>query len=218
MQSPRKLHFKSYLPDVGTQQDVRNKLGPALIFQRLFHKVTTQHEENDLDLTERKAFEIRPEMIDRLYHLKVSVYEDSSVTPMVVRRSWSICCRMEYKGQKYFVEMYAHRDTIGCFRCVIDGQFYMTKIADYFMDHILKIHKNPILFYTALLDDGYRIQDHPRLLNNAPTLKQLCYFTIYNYKDVLHNFDNLPKALSKNLVDFIKVKQWEDYSYLVWRK
>ncbi|CAL4150038.1 unnamed protein product, partial [Meganyctiphanes norvegica] len=191
----KEIQFKSYIPEINTQQDIDNDLGYALNYQYMFEKRTSPWEMKDWDQDELNAFVIEVENIDRLYHM---VADD--VDPNV--RSWEICCRMDYNGEKYFVEMYSSCDYTG-FDCQGGGLVSITKLPDFFLNNIVNIGQISDRVYKALLDDGYRVQEpdplhkmHPKFWNNAPMLKFLCHNAIYNNREKLSHFkEELPQIL-----------------------
>ena len=200
-----KSQFKSYVPNINTQVDIVYKLRLPLSFQFVLDKRTSPWEMKDWDQDELNGFEIRFEKIDRLYHMVADF------------RSWEICCRMDYKGEKYFVDMYSHCDYTG-FECQGGGCVYITKLPDFFLTSMVPMNQNPDQIYKFLKEDGYNVQApdlqhkmHPNLWNNAPMLKYLCHDAIYKNREVLSHFqEQLPKILANSVDDFIKVRDWEN--------
>ena len=202
------LHFKSYLPGVTTQADIEDELCLPLSYQFMFDKRTSPYELKLWVQEELNNFKIQPEMIDRLYHM-IANEEDDDL------RSWEICCRLDYKGEKYFVVMCAHCDYTG-FDCQGGGYICITKIAEFFLESMVAQDQNPSLIYKALLDDGYSVQEPDplhkiplRLLNNVPMLKYLCHLAIYNNKNKLSHYEQqLPNYLALSVREFIILQEW----------
>ena len=172
------IQFKSYSTKINSQEDIDDELVLPLSYQYMFDKRTSPWEMKDWDQDDLNTFNIQPEKIDRLYHI-VADDEDQNF------RSWELCCRLDHKGEKYFVEMYANCDYTG-FDCQGGGHICITKLADFFLNNMVTNDQNPEQIYMALLEDGYDVQEpdplhkiHPKFCNNSPMLKYLFHNAIF---------------------------------------
>ena len=203
-------NFKSCNPNIKSWEDISDKLGYPFNYQYMFDKRTSPWEMENWDQDELNAFVIEAEKIDRLYYLADND-EDQNC------RSWEICCRLEYKGEKYFVDMVSNCDYTG-FDCQGGGTIYITKLPDFFLENIVTLDQNPMQIYEALLEDNYNIQQpnmlhkmNPIFWNNTPMLKYLCHITVYKNRDKLSHFKEvLPKILANSIDDFIIVQDWDN--------
>ena len=208
--TPAILDFKSCNPNVSSYEDIDDELCIPFSYQYMFDKRTSPWEMKDWDQDKLNDFVIEPEKIDRLYHMVADDEDQNS-------RAWELYCRLDYKGAKFFVEMYASCDYTG-FDCQGGGNITITRLPDFFLENIVSQDQDSDKIYRSLLDDGYDVQEpdplhkmHPTFWNNTPMLKYLCHITIYKNKDVLGHFkDELPKILANSVDDFIKVKEWEN--------
>ena len=209
MQQERMMsRFKSIVPNINTQEDINDALCLPLSYQYMFEKRTSPWEMKDWDHENLNNFTIEPEKIDRLYHM-VAADEDQDF------RSWEIACRVDYMGEKHFVEMYANCDYTG-FDCQGGGHIVITKLADFFLENMVTIDQDSNQIYKFSKEDGYNVQEpdilhkvHPKFWNNVPMLKYLCHIAIYNHRDELSHFKNeLPKSLVKSVDDFIIIRDW----------
>lgn len=202
--------FKSCIQSINSQEDIDSALCLPLNYQYMFDKRTSPWEMKNWDQDDLNSFLIKPEKIDRLYHISAND-EDPNF------RTWELCCRMDYKGEKYFVEMYANCDYTG-FDCQGGGHVCITKLADFFLNNMVTNDQNPDKIFNALLEDGYDVQEpdplhkmHPKFWNNTPMLKYLCHNAIYENKDKLPHYKvNLPQILANSVDEFIQVKDWEN--------
>ena len=109
--------FKSFVANINTFEDIDDALCLPFSYQYMFDKRTSPWEMKDWDHEELNNFAIEPENIDRLYHL-IADDEDQTFG------SWEICCRLEYIGERYFVEMYANCDYTG-FDCQVKAKYFV---------------------------------------------------------------------------------------------
>ena len=203
------IEFISYEPNICTREDIDDEIGYALNYQYCFNRITSPWEMEDWDQDELRSFKIEIEKIDRIYRIYVNIEDDNF-------RSWWISCRMHYKGEKYFVDMLSNCESCG-FECQGEGTIRITKLPDFFLNHVLECDEANDVVYQALLKEGYNVQEpdplqltDPQYWKNVPMLKYMCHYTIYNNRDVLSHYkEHLPRLLSKSVDDFIKVKEWK---------
>ena len=147
---------------------------------------------------ELEKYAVDSEDIDRVYKIvsNEEAYDDSD---------WSMRCRVDYKGEKYFVSFDASCCPHG-FDCKWSrgGSIFITKLPHFFLNSLVGYFDRDMV-YSALQDDGYDVRIHtqsyfrsvPRKCwTDTPTLNFLCHSMIYNNRDVLSHFkEHLPKLL-----------------------
>ena len=205
--------FKSYDPNVTTLEDVEECIAYALGHQQyIVDRYTSPWEKDELKHDELEKYAVDSEDIDRVYRIvsNEKAYDDMD---------WSMLCRVDYKGEKYFVSFDASCCHHG-FDCEYSqgGSIFITKLPDFFLNSLVGDFDRDTV-YRALQDDGYFVRidtqsyfrTRPRKCwRDTPTLKFLCHSTIYKPRDVLSHFkEHLPKLLSGSVENFIKLKDWE---------
>ena len=140
--------FKSVVSNILNTKQIYAYMGYTLYYQNKFKRRTTPREYSYFNYEEFNKFKINYGDIDRLYH--ISHFES------VCGEDFEMIARMEYKGEKLYIELLA-----GCkftsFNCYVYGTIFVSKYANLFMKIINK--GNMSLIHKSLTEDGIETEE-----------------------------------------------------------
>ena len=202
------IKFKSYVPNIKTRKDINYVLYFAFCHQYMLDRRTSPWESQLWSKEELDKIEIKTEKVERLYHVVVNdEFPDY--------HSWEIFCQIEYRGKKYFVEMYANCSY--SLNCTGGGVITITKYPGFYVRSMVANLHVADRIYIALREDGHKIaapdlfsKIPPKFWTNVPTLQHLCKRSIHRNKEKLFHYkDELPSVLSREVEVYIVEKEWE---------
>lgn len=210
-----KIVLKSLSSEITSHEDIYNFIGYAIDNQHEFERrIVSPYENNDWDFF--KTFTIDVEKIDRLYDIECSdrIQIDSDY-------ACQIYCRLYFENNVYYVNMYAHTDSLHGWECKLCsiGVIYFTKSPVYFYNHVICNDFDVFMqekILNSLFEDGFKIpvldsQYHisPKNRRNVASLKLLCHENIYTNLGLLYNYKTeLPQILARSVTEYIDFKLW----------
>ena len=204
--------FRSIDPNVRDVAMMDGYLSEALFYQHMFDKRTTPWEAQEWDYGVLQEFEVKLEMVDRLYYIH---YNSDGVSG----RDFKLIARVEYEGKALYVEMIASCDYTG-FECQGGGFIFVSRDANLFMKLVLTEREDDLnkkLIYESLQKDSIYVEEEDEILCEkfsrmmrecVPMLKYLCHEVVYQNRNTLRGYKTLlPKILIQSIDDFIRDKE-----------
>ena len=198
--------FKSVVPTVSIHGVMKDTLSAVIPHQSIFTKKTFPGEMKDWNYKDLQTFKINLNFVDRLYYIYFNLLDEDL---------FHVICRMMYKNEHVFVQLYARCCGDGGFGCCGRGTILLTRNPNLLFHVILgndTFDRDAIL--KLLTSDGYQIDDdntQPSSLGvekvkDPHTLQFLTYDAIYKHHHLLRIKD-MPPNLSGSLHKFINIRE-----------